>query len=331
MLFWITDVSRSYIPQTLLSKMQLGIASMHVHTLHIDHSNISVEDVIMIACNVPTLRILIAKGCCFASDFHNPDILTPSLQQAHDLLLWSQHEKNATTTQSHLSYLDISAMRRSSIHALVWILHRCPRLHDLLAYDCGIVLSTFFRACLMYCPELAFLGYSPAEQHCIWAWQQHSTIPYCDTHLVTQQDQSKIKSITLSNTRIHPDLLTFILKHCMESLETLQLDQCWLMRSNVLSCLASLNPPRLKHLKINSSTSFVDADSLVAAIKTLHGLETISILNDRHAVNDKVVLAFMVNSFSQLRRLDLRGCVLISNHTKSLLRNFVHKTCTLSL
>lgn len=285
----------------------------------------------MIACNVPTLRILIAKGCCFASDFYNPDILTPSLQQAHDLLLWSHHEKNATTTQSHLSYLDISAMRRSSIHALVWILYRCPRLHDLLAYDCGIVLSTFFRACLLYCPELAFLGYSPAEQHCMWTWQQHSTIPYCDTQFVTQQDQSKIKSITLSNTRIHPNLLTFILKHCMESLETLHLDQCWLMRSNVLSCLASLNPPRLKHLKISSSTSFVDADSLLAAIKTFHGLETISILNDRHAVNDKVVLAFMMNSFSQLRRLDLRGCALISNHTKSLLRNFVHKTCTLSL
>ena len=302
---------------------------MHVHTLQIDYSNISVEDIIMIACNIPTLKILIAKGCCFASDFHNPDILTPSLQQAQDLALKTSHKNGIT--QSQLSYLDISAMRRSSIHAFVWILYRCPLLHDLRAYDCGIVLSTFFRACLMYCPELAFLGYSPADQHCMWSWQQHSTIPYCDTRLVTQQDQSKIKSITLSHTRIHPNLLTFILEHCMETLETLHIDQCWLMRSNALSCLANINPPRLKHVTISNSTSFVDSDSLVTFIETFQGLESITILDDRYAVNDKVVFALMMNNLQHLRRLDLRGCVLISNQTKSLLRNFVQSTRTLSL
>lgn len=313
--------------------MQLGIASMHVHTLHIDHSNISVEDIIMIACNVPTLRIISAKGCCFASDFYNPDTLTPSLQQAHDLVLLTKKNgtTTTTTTQSRLSYLDISAMRRSSIHALVWILYRCPRLCDLIAYDCGIVLSTFFRACLLYCPTLSFLGYSPADQHCMWPWQQHSTIPYCDTRLVTQQETSKIKSITLSNTRIHPKLVTFILDHCMETLETLRIDQCWLMQSNVVLCLASMNPPHLRHVTISNSTSFVDAESIIALIKTCRGLESITFLNDRNAVNDKVVFALMMNSPPQLRRLDLRGCVLISNHAKSLLRNFVHNTRTLSL
>lgn len=305
---------------------------MHVHTLHIDHSNISVEDIIMIACNVPTLRIISAKGCCFASDFYNPDTLTPSLQQAPDLvLLTKKNGTSITTIQSRLSFLDISTMRRSSIHALVWILYRCPRLRDFIAYDCGIVLSTFFRACLLYCPELAFLGYSPADQHCMWPWQQHNTIPYCDTRLVTQQDSSKIKSITLSNTRIHPKLLTFILDHCMETLETLCIDQCWLMHSNVVFCLASINPPRLRHVTISNSTSFVDAESIIALIKTCRGLESITFLNDRNAINDKVVFTLMMNSPPQLRRLDLRGCALISNHAKSLLRKFVHDTCTLSL